>query len=224
MINDKLKKIAFSWHLSISLTIVIIVSILSCFYWFPFPLLFIDGTWLPLILIATVDLIIGPVLTLLLVRSSKSKKELIFDFVFIVSIQLMALSYGINKILDEKPVAIVHLNGVYHIVPDKEINELSLKSNVTSTYFDIPVAMINDSEIGSHYQINDAHILYTPQMYRPLNYKSLKIDSFKYDNLPDKLKKIYKPNLLFVTLVGKKLQGVIIIDDKLNILAIELLT
>jgi len=223
MLKDKLKKLAFKWHLSISLAVVCIISILTCFYWFPFPLLFVDGTWLPLILITAIDLIIGPALTLLLVKSSKSKKELIFDFVFIISIQLVALVYGVNKIIDEKPAAIVHLNSVFHIVPDKEIDEFSFNSHITASYSGIPVAMIDESEIGSHYQISDNHILYTPQMYRALEYHNLKAHTFEYDTLPNKLKTRYNKELLFVTLVGKKRQGVIIIDKTLNILAIELI-
>jgi hypothetical protein len=68
------------------------------YLWFPTPFLRLDGTWRALLTLATVDIVIGPLLTLILVSAKKSKRELYIDMLVILTVQPSALGYGLMQI------------------------------------------------------------------------------------------------------------------------------
>lgn len=58
------------------------------------------------ILVVAVDIVCGPLLTLVLLNPKKSRKELILDVALVASVQLAALAYGLHSIAIARPVAI----------------------------------------------------------------------------------------------------------------------
>lgn len=62
---------AFAIHLGLSFLIFIVLASLIVFYWYPGFLFATDGGWQGIRLIAGVDLVIGPCLTLLLYKRGK---------------------------------------------------------------------------------------------------------------------------------------------------------
>ena len=86
-------KSAFPWarrHLLFSLAIVGLLTMVVFFVWFPGPFMEISGGWSLLTLIFTVDVICGPILTLLLLHPGKSRKALWVDIGLIVIVQISA--------------------------------------------------------------------------------------------------------------------------------------
>lgn len=98
-------KQAFAIHLIISVIIFLVLLYLMMRVWFPDELFFIDGGWQGLKLIAPIDLVLGPALTLLLYRPWKNK--IAFDMSVIVAVQTLALGYGVYSAYNQRTAAIV---------------------------------------------------------------------------------------------------------------------
>jgi hypothetical protein len=104
---------AFSIHLGISLTIVVAVLGLLILVWYPWPLFDLEGGWQGVRLVALVDVVLGPALTLLLFKPGKPGLK--FDMSLVVAMQVGALAYGMWNLYEARPVALVH--ALDHIQP-----------------------------------------------------------------------------------------------------------
>lgn len=98
-------KQAVALHFAISLLIFIVLIVTMMTFWFPGDLFFMDGGWQGLKIIAPIDLILGPALTLLFYRPGK--KGLVFDVSAIVLVQVAALGYGVYLAHEQRTAAIV---------------------------------------------------------------------------------------------------------------------
>lgn len=96
---------AFLIHFGISLLIFIALAALMRIIWYPGDLFFMDGGLQGLQLIAPIDLILGPALTLCFYRPWK--KNIKFDMAAIATVQIAALGYGIHVAYQQRPAAIV---------------------------------------------------------------------------------------------------------------------
>ncbi len=103
---------AFGIHLGISVLVFIVLSSLIVFFWYPSFLFSTDGGWQGIRIIAGVDLVIGPLLTLLLYK--KGKPGLKFDLICISLVQLSCLSLGMYIVYQERPIAVVFANGTFY--------------------------------------------------------------------------------------------------------------
>lgn len=99
------KGVAFSIHMVLSLIIFSTLVAMMLVYWYPGDLFFMDGGWQGLKLVAMVDLVLGPVLTLILYKPGKPK--LMLDMSLIALIQISALVYGFYTTHQQRAVAIV---------------------------------------------------------------------------------------------------------------------
>ncbi len=91
----------------LSLAVFIYLAYQIYYNWYPQPYFSIDGGWQGIRLVAGVDLVLGPLLTFLIFDLSKSRKEIVFDLMTIVTIQFGALAYGVYATYSQRPVAIV---------------------------------------------------------------------------------------------------------------------
>ncbi len=103
----KVKLKATGIHLCLSLVIFFVLAYLVLYVWFPLPYFLVDGGWQGIRIIAAVDLVLGPLITFLIFDSSKSRREISFDLLVIVIIQVAALTYGVMTTYNQRPVAIV---------------------------------------------------------------------------------------------------------------------
>lgn len=91
-------------HLAISLLIAAIAALLVFIVWYPYPYREISGGRELFILVISVDVILGPLLTLAVFNLKKPKKELRRDIVIIALLQLAALAYGLWTVAVARPV------------------------------------------------------------------------------------------------------------------------
>ncbi len=221
---DSLKLKFFLLHLTTSLVVVIGITLTCQFLWFPTPFLQIDGTWIALLTLAGVDITLGPILTLLLVSSKKSKHELLTDMLIIITIQISALGYGLMKIEQEQVWAIVHLDGAFNIVAKKEISGLQLTAQLQrSQYNGIYYAMLLNSDITEHIKTSSHPFLFSPDKYHQLAKEQLIITSFSYNNLPLYIKEKYDQKFIFKVLVGKKRNAIVVLTNNMQVIDILLL-
>jgi hypothetical protein len=92
-------------HLSISATIGLIVGALLLFVWYPPPFFHAAGADVLVLLLVSVDLVLGPLLTLIVFKSGK--RGLRFDLALIAVLQAGALVYGLSVVLRSRPVFLV---------------------------------------------------------------------------------------------------------------------
>jgi len=92
-------------HLGISLVIATLVGCLIYFVWYPHPYFQVAGGSNLMLLIMGVDIVLGPLLTLVVYKAGK--KGLGFDLACIAVLQTVAFLYGLSVIALARPVFIV---------------------------------------------------------------------------------------------------------------------
>ena len=123
-------KFAAGWafrHLLISALVVALAASLVFFVWFPDPWRAMLGVATVFGLVVVVDLVCGPLLTLVLASPDKSKRERWIDLIFVGLIQLVALGYGLHSVYSARPVVLAFEVDRLHIVTANEVQVDQLK-------------------------------------------------------------------------------------------------
>jgi hypothetical protein len=105
---------AFAIHMACSIAIVSAFLALMLFIWYPTPYFEADGAYHVVVILASVDVILGPLLTLIIFKPGKPGLKL--DLGLIALIQLSALIYGANIIYTERPSYVVHTVDAFKMV------------------------------------------------------------------------------------------------------------
>ena len=109
--NSSLSRISFAakWALKhlLACIVVAVASVgLVIFFWYPLSLAPIVGVGKILGLLIVVDVVCGPLLTAVLAKPTKPRRELWMDLTLVAAIQLGALGYGLWSLYAARPVAI----------------------------------------------------------------------------------------------------------------------
>ena len=94
-------------HLVVSVLVAVLAGLLVFGLWYPYPYRELAGGRDLFLLIVTVDVVCGPLLTLVLYNPAKPRAELRRDLGLVVAIQLAALSYGLYIVHQARPVYLV---------------------------------------------------------------------------------------------------------------------
>lgn len=140
---------AFAVHMAISIVIFFILLVCITQYWYPGILFDTGNGWKAIGMIVGIDLILGPLLTLIVFNPKKSTLK--FDLTVIALVQTAALIYGSWTIHSSRPVAIAFIyqsfSTIYANAPfADEIEDIIKISNRELNY-------ISDTEDQS-YQLN----------------------------------------------------------------------
>lgn len=114
---------AFLLHLGISLVIFAVLGYLIMYHWYPEFFFQTDGGWQGIRIIAFVDLILGPLLTLIVFKAGKPGLK--FDLTAIAVFQSLCLFAGIYIVYTERPLAIVYTDGYFHSVSADDFREVN---------------------------------------------------------------------------------------------------
>ena len=98
---------AASIHLMCSLGIVGLTAVFVFGLWYPFPYRELSGGRELFLLVVVVDVVCGPLLTMVLFNSAKPRAELWRDLGLVVVIQLCALGYGLWTVWEARPLFLV---------------------------------------------------------------------------------------------------------------------
>jgi len=115
-------------HFAVCVAIAAIIAALTFGIWFPWPYRELTGGRSLFLLIIAVDVVCGPLLTLILFSPLKSKHELCVDFGVILLIQVAALMYGLHALALARPVYVVFEIDRLRVVVANEINPQELRS------------------------------------------------------------------------------------------------
>jgi len=115
---------AFASHLAISAAVIAIFFAIVFFIWYPVPYFSIEGTYDIIIILIGVDLILGPLLTLIIFKSGKPGLK--FDLSVIALIQISALLYGANAIYSERPYFIAFAVDRFSVIQANQTKQMDL--------------------------------------------------------------------------------------------------
>ena len=113
-------------HVLLSVLVLVLVALLVFILWFPPPFGRLAGGLRLFWTILGVDLVCGPLLTLLLYRTTKTRLALAVDFALIALLQLAALGYGLHTLAQARPLAHVFEVDRFRLVSYADIAEPDL--------------------------------------------------------------------------------------------------
>jgi hypothetical protein len=102
---------AFAVHMAISLVIFFILLVCITQYWYPGILFDTGNGWKAIGIIIGIDLILGPLLTLIVFNHNKNSLK--FDLWVIALVQAVALIYGTWTIHQTRPIALAFINSSF---------------------------------------------------------------------------------------------------------------
>lgn len=164
---------AFAIHLALSLLVLFIVSAVVLFLWYPGEFKSLGGLY-GLKVIAGVDVVLGPLLTLIVFNTAK--KSLKWDLSIIACMQLAALGYGLWAVQSGRPIAqVLNHKGVY-IVTQTDLDYYKLDKAEFLKFGDkLPVKVFMDLPLD-YQQINQIEFATEFTASKPLE---LRTDLYK---------------------------------------------
>lgn len=115
---------AFLIHLLISTCIAAAVIGVVFFVWYPAPLHTAAGVTKIFLLLLAVDVVLGPLLTLIVYKAGK--KTLIMDLTVIALLQLSALGYGVWTVAEGRPAWLVFGGDRFELVRIPDIDQRNI--------------------------------------------------------------------------------------------------
>lgn len=116
-------------HLFLSAAIGGALIAVMLLVWYPWPLFEVAGGSGLIMILLGVDVVLGPLITLVVFRAGK--KGLKFDLLFIAMVQLAALAYGVHAVFAVRPAYIVFTVDRFELVAaiDLDPNDLAQVSD-----------------------------------------------------------------------------------------------
>jgi hypothetical protein len=136
--NESVKTQAFSrWkaagtHLAISIAIALAVIVAMLFLWYPTPYFQAMGGSGLLMLVTGVDVVLGPLITLIIFNTKK--KSLKFDLMCVAIVQVVALAYGVSTMFQARPVYTVFNKDRFDVIIAANISDKE-RAKVTDAAF-----------------------------------------------------------------------------------------
>lgn len=118
---------AAALHLAISAVIGVLLFASFWFVVYPSPMLLAIGGHEIFLLILGIDVVLGPLLTLIVFKSGK--KSLRFDLATIALMQLSAMVYGVSVLHEGRPAYVAALGEKFQVVQAVEVTDENLKKS-----------------------------------------------------------------------------------------------
>jgi len=126
------------FHFLGSVLVAMMAAVLVFLVWYPHPYGLLSGGLNLFLILVAVDVVCGPLLTLVLFNPRKPRREIITDMSLVILIQLAALIYGMSTVYQARPLYLVHEVDRFRVIslPDyngedvKEVLEELARSSV----------------------------------------------------------------------------------------------
>lgn len=126
-------------HLSISAVIATAVLALMLLLWYPYPLFAAVGGQQVLMILLGVDMTLGPLVTLTVFNTKKSRRALTFDLSVIAILQVAALIYGMSVVFQARPVFVVFSKDSFDLVTANMLSNEDLAKARYPDYRTLPL-------------------------------------------------------------------------------------
>jgi hypothetical protein len=179
---------AFLIHMGISLVIFAALAALVVYIWYPDFFFTTDGGWQGIRIIVLVDLVLGPLLTL--VVFDRRKPELKRDLTMIGVFQATCLIAGTYVVYSERPLALVYVDGHFYSMSAGAYEEAGVPVPDLSTLpgpypkrvvVDIPDDFAAQAEIRGQAIRQRVPLRALADRYQPMTYEALRVDQEAVD-------------------------------------------
>lgn len=162
-------------HFLISLAIFLGLLAVILLLWYPGILFTIDSGWTGLQLVIGVDLIAGPLLTLVVYKAGK--KGLGFDLSCIAFFQIACMSAGMWVIYSERPIALVLAFDTFYSVDREEFlqyeRDVQILEDFPGPYPKLVYIELPESEIAAQIASIRAQFIGDPLYIQTENYRAM---------------------------------------------------
>jgi hypothetical protein len=134
----------FGWHLLASLAALTVILGSLYLGWYRWPGWYLADVTQVVLVLASVDLVIGPLLTFVIAAPGKARRVLARDVSVIAAVQLFALAYGTVSLWNGRPLFYAFSENVLQLVQAYDIDphELALarqqKSELAPHWYSLP--------------------------------------------------------------------------------------
>ena len=139
MINWREKFLAFAIHFVVTAALGACAAALIFLVWFPRPFATMIGGTELFLLVVGCDLALGPLLSLVVYNTRKSRGKLVFDYVVIGIVQLAAMLYGVYIVAGTRPVFVAFSSDRFEIVTARDIDDKELAAARSPEYRRLPL-------------------------------------------------------------------------------------
>jgi hypothetical protein len=126
MIVWREKLLAFSIHFVVTLAVALIAAAIIFLIWYPSPFGRMLGGMQLFLLVSGCDLALGPLVSLVIYNSRKSRRELVTDYTVIGVLQLAALAYGMYVVAVARPAYLVFSKDRIEVIAAQAIEPTDL--------------------------------------------------------------------------------------------------
>lgn len=113
-------------HLLASVLVAGLMAVLVFSMWYPWPLYSLVGGRELFWLVVSVDVVCGPLLTMVLWNPAKPRRELVLDLSLVAAVQLAALAYGMHTVAIARPVHLVFETDRLRVITAAEVEAADL--------------------------------------------------------------------------------------------------
>ncbi len=138
MIDWREKFVATGVHFAITMLLAAIAAALIFLVWFPSPYQTIVGGTGLFLLVVGCDLALGPLLSLVIYNSRKSRRELITDYAVVAAVQIAALVYGVMVVAGTRPVYVAFNKDRFEVVTARDIADAELAAAKSPEFLSLP--------------------------------------------------------------------------------------
>lgn len=175
---------AFAIHLAISTLIALAIIGVVFYLWYPAPLHTAVGVTQIFLILLAVDVVLGPLLTLLVFKVGK--KTLVMDLTVITLLQVCALGYGLYTVAEGRPAWLVFAADRFDLVRILDIDERKLnqadlayrKPSLLGPQWAVavnPIDLDERNDILMESVLAGVDIAQRPNLYQPLDSQKTEI-------------------------------------------------
>lgn len=128
MIPWREKLTAFGIHFMVTAALALAAAAVIFLVWYPSPFHDMVGGTELFLLVVGCDLALGPLISLVIYDSRKSRRQLLADYGVVGAVQLAALVYGVYVVCIARPVHIVFVGDRYEVVAAADLEDADLKA------------------------------------------------------------------------------------------------
>ena len=139
MIAWREKTKAFLIHFTVTLVLAAAAAAIIFGVWFPAPFDRLIGGQELFLLVVGCDLALGPLVSLVIYNSRKSRKELFFDYSIVAIVQLAALGYGVWIVAGSRPVYVAFAKDRLEVTTARDIRPAELAATHDPNYRSLPL-------------------------------------------------------------------------------------
>lgn len=115
-------------HFLVTLAMAVAAAALIFLAWYPDPFQTMLGGTKFFMLITVCDLVLGPLTSLIVYNSKKTRRALVFDYTVIGIVQLAAFVYGVMSISNARPIYVAFVKDRFEVVLAEDIADKDLQA------------------------------------------------------------------------------------------------